>query len=158
MPRRGQGRITGQPITTAIPLPAGGVKLVTFIPWTLVKRGMKKEIITPLDAPEAFREEAAAEGQAKQAEQPSPLVRALGLAHYWQWLLDKGHYQSIKEIAEAEGVDRGYASRIAQLSRLAPDLLEISLAGKEGVPPLERLIRQGLPTAWEEQRKIWAQA
>ncbi len=86
------------------------------------------------------------------------MVRALGLAHYWQGLLDKGHYQSIKEIAKAEGVDRGYASRIAQLSRLAPDLLEISLAGKEGVPPLERLIRQGLPTAWGEQRKLWAQA
>jgi len=67
MPRRGQGRITGQPVTTAILLPAGGVELTTFIPWTLVKRGMKNEIITPLDAPEAFREEA--ERQAKKAEQ-----------------------------------------------------------------------------------------
>ena len=32
MPRKGQGRITGQPVTTEIPLPAGGVKLTTFIP------------------------------------------------------------------------------------------------------------------------------
>jgi len=84
MPRRGEGRITGTPVTTEIPQPAGGVKLVTFIPWTLVKRGMKKEIITPIDAPEAFTVEAAAERQKKKAEHESPVVRALGLAYYWQ--------------------------------------------------------------------------
>ena len=77
MPRRAEGRMTGEPVTTEIPQPAGGVKLVTFIPWTLVKRGMKKEIITPIDAPEAFTVEAAEERQKKKTEQPSPVVRAL---------------------------------------------------------------------------------
>jgi hypothetical protein len=37
--------------------------LETFIPWTLVKRGVKRPVITPLDAPEEFRDEAAAERQ-----------------------------------------------------------------------------------------------
>ena len=82
MPRRAEGRMTGPAVTTEIPLPAGGVELVTFIPWTLVKRGMKKEIITPIDTPEAFREEAAAERQRNKAEQPTPLLRALGLAYF----------------------------------------------------------------------------
>ena len=74
MPRRAEGRLTGQPVTTEIPQPAGGVKLVTFIPWTLVKRGMKKEIITPIETPEAFTVEAAEERKQKTAEQPSPVV------------------------------------------------------------------------------------
>jgi hypothetical protein len=30
-------------VTYEIPDPAGGVKLETFIPWTLVKRGAKKK-------------------------------------------------------------------------------------------------------------------
>jgi hypothetical protein len=30
-------------VTSQIPDPAGGVKLETFIPWTLVKRGVKKQ-------------------------------------------------------------------------------------------------------------------
>ena len=80
MPRRAEGRITGKPITNEIPLPAGGVKLEVFIPWSLVKRGMKKEIIATIDSPAAFTVKAAEKRQQKQTEQLSPVVRALGLA------------------------------------------------------------------------------
>ena len=41
--------LTGKPVTYPIPSPAGGVQMETFIPWTLVKRGIRREIITPLD-------------------------------------------------------------------------------------------------------------
>lgn len=81
MPQKGQGRVTGRPVTTTNPSPAGGVKLETFIPWTLVKRGTKKEVITPIDAPEAFRVEAVQERRDQKAAKDTPLVRALGLAH-----------------------------------------------------------------------------
>ena len=152
MPRRGQGRITGQPVTTEIPLPAGGVKLTTFIPWTLVKRGMKKEIITPLDAPEAFREEAEAERQAKKAEQHSPLVRALGLAHYWQSLIETGRFDSFTAIATAEGLSKGHVNRLAQLCRLAPHIVEHCL--EEASPfRLEQLSRRELPVDWGRQEQ-----
>jgi hypothetical protein len=30
----------------------------TFLPWTLVRRGLKKQVITPLDAPQEFLDEA----------------------------------------------------------------------------------------------------
>ena len=53
--------ITGKPVTTRITSPAGGVGIETFIPWTLVKRGVKKQVITPIDAPEEFQQEATAE-------------------------------------------------------------------------------------------------
>jgi hypothetical protein len=83
MPRKNQA-VVGEAVTYQIPAPAGGVQLETFIPWTLVKRGVKRDVITPLDAPGKFREEAAAERQARKASEDSALVRALGLAHYWQ--------------------------------------------------------------------------
>lgn len=35
------------------PIPARGVELETFIPWALVKRGVKNEIMISIDAPEA---------------------------------------------------------------------------------------------------------
>ena len=130
MPRRAEGRITGQPVTHEIPQPAGGVKLVTFIPWTLVKRGMKKEIITPIDAPEAFTVEAAEERQRKKAEQHPPVLRALGLAYYWQSLLDEGKFASLTEIAKAEGIDRAYVSRVFKLTRVSPMIVDRALSGK----------------------------
>lgn len=44
------------------------MQLETFIPWTLVKRRVRREIITPLDAPVEFREEAAVEH--RETEKP----------------------------------------------------------------------------------------
>jgi hypothetical protein len=148
MPRKGQGRITGQPVTTTIPNPAGGVKLETFIPWTLVKRGTKKEVITPIDAPEAFRVEAVRERTNRRTTKYTPLVRALGLAHYWQDLLDTGKFESLTEIAAAEGMDLGQVSRIARLARLAPWVVEVGLAGAENGLSLEKLTRSEVAVEW----------
>jgi len=141
--------MTGEPVTTEIPQPAGGVKLVTFIPWTLVKRGMKKEIITPIDAPEAFTVEAAEERLRKKAEQLSPVVRALGLAYHWQLLLDEGKFASLTEIAKAEGIDRAYVSRVFKLTRGSPEIVEKALAGKV---TMEALMAMG--ACWREQSGI----
>ena len=113
---------------------------------------MKKEIITPLDAPEAFREEAEAERQAKKAEQPSPLVRALGLAHSWQHLLDEGKFASLTEIAKAEGLDRAYVTRVFMLTRLAPAIVERAAKGDSGLT-LDMLMRPGLADCWEKQQQ-----
>ena len=150
MPRRAEGRLTGQPVTTEIPQPAGGVKLVTFIPWTLVKRGMKKEIITPIETPEAFTVEAAEERQRKKAEQHSPVVRALGLAYYWQCLLDEGKFASLTEIAKAEGLSKGHVNRLAQLCRLSPERVRRCLEGRRSLS-LEKLTSQAMSVDWNEQ-------
>ena len=52
MAKMDKGVLTGKPVTDPIPSPAGGVQMETFIPWTLVKRGVHREIITRLDAPQ----------------------------------------------------------------------------------------------------------
>ena len=120
----------------------------------LVRRGLKKQVITPLDAPQEFLEEARRERLVREAAQDTPLMRALGLAYHWQRLLDEGRFTSITEIAAAESIDRGHASRIAQLTRLAPDIVEACVVEKAVGLVLERLIRRALPLDWAAQREI----
>ena len=153
MSRKHRGKIKGNPITYQMPSPAGGIQMETFIPWTLVKRGHKKQVSTPLDSPQEFLEEARREQEARESAQDTPLMRALGLAHHWQRLLDEGRAASVTEIAEAEGIDLGQASRIARLTQLAPDIVEMCMAGEGNGLALEHLNRRVIPVEWREQRQ-----
>ena len=81
-----------------------------------MKRGLKQQVITPIDAPEAFRVAAVKAQHAKEDAQDTANVRVLGLAHYWQHLLDTGRFQSLTEIAAVEGMDLAQVSRIARLA------------------------------------------
>ena len=147
MSRKHRGRATGDAVTYQTPLPAGGVQLETFLPWKLVQRGFKKEVITPLDAPQAFVEEARRERRLREATRDTPLMRALGLAYHWQRLLDEGKFGSMTEIAAAEDIDLGQASRIYWLAQLAPDLAE----GRLDVS-LTSLLRGRFTPYWQGQR------
>lgn len=152
MAKNDKGMMTGEPVTYQIPAPAGGVQMETFIPWTLVKRGVRRQVITPIDAPEHFQKEAVVERSARKHAKDSPLIRALGLAHYWQRLLDEGKHQSLTEIAAAEGMDRSQVSRTAQLIRLAPEIVESCLSGGLGDAKIEQLARVCLACSWVNQR------
>lgn len=147
MPRSNTMKFTGDPVTYKIPSPAGGVKLETFIPWTLVKQGMKREVITPIDAPEAFRAEA--ERMQSDDVTDTPLLRALGLAHHWQRLLDEQWIASVPEIAAAEGLDVTYVRRLLRLTLLAPSIIE-QLVGSSGTT-IDPLFRRPCPNCWSAQ-------
>ena len=114
---------------------------------TLVKRGVKKEIITPIDTPEAFTELAAADRQRKQAKQHPPLMRALGLAYYWQSLIETGRYDSLSAIATAEGMSKAHVSRLIQLSRLSPGRVQ-GLIQSPRSSRLEKFKRQDVSVFW----------
>ncbi len=154
MARKDKGMVTGDPVTYQIPAPAGGVQMETFIPWTLVKRGVRRQVITPFDAPEHFQNEAVVERSARKQVKVSPSIRALGLAHYWQRLLDEGKYRSITEIAATEGIALSQASRTTQLTRLAPEIVESIFADRLGAPKLEQLARVCLSCSWSDQTSI----
>ncbi|NKA95704.1 bacteriophage-like protein [Ralstonia solanacearum] len=149
MSRNHRGRILGEPVTRSLPAPAGGVQLETFVPWTLVKRGSKKEVVTPLDTPEEFVVEARIEQRARSTTQDTSLMRALGLAHYWQRLLDEQRFSSVAEIAEAEGIDVSRAYRLLRLTLFAPEIIEqlIAVSGTA----LEPMMRRSWPTEWRAQ-------
>ena len=102
MSKKHRGQIKGDPVTYQTPLPAGGVQMETFLPWTLVRRGLKKQIITPLDAPQEFLDEARRERQAREMAQDAPWMRALGLAHHWQRLLDEGRFSLKTAVVDLE--------------------------------------------------------
>jgi hypothetical protein len=89
--------------------------------------------------------------------EPSPaLLRALGLALYWQQQLDQDIYPSLKALAQAEGLHLSTAGRILQLALMAPDLIECCLAGQQprGLHLLW-LQRHRLPNDWSAQRALF---
>ena len=146
------GKQTGRPVTHELPTPAGGVRLETFVPWTLVRRGLKKRVITPLDAPQEFLAEAKRDRAARAAAQDSALMRALGLAHHWQRLLDEERAASVAGIAKAEGMDVTQVRRVMRLTLLAPEVIE-RLVGAPDIL-LEQVMRRPWPLSWSEQRQI----
>lgn len=154
MSKKRYGRQTGRAITHELPTSAGGVRLETFVPWSLVKRRLKTQVITPLDAPQAFLTEAAQERAAQTALQDSALMRALGLAHHWQRLLDEERAASVADIAEAEGVDVTQVRRVMRLTLLAPEVIERLVGAPDIV--LERVMRRSWPNGWCDQVRVFA--
>lgn len=153
MSKKHRGRFKGDPITYQLLSPAGGMELESFVPWTLVKRGLKKQVITPLDAPKEFLSEATRERDARAAARDTALLRALGLAHHWQRLVEEGRYMSITYIATAEGMDLAQASRITRLTTLAPDIVEAcATLNYKCLSSLDRLSRCAIPVRWDVQR------
>lgn len=148
------GKQTGRSITHELPTPAGGVRLETFVPWTLVKWGLKKQVITPLDAPQDFLPEVAREQEARAAAQDSALLRALGLAHHWQRLLNEERVASVAEIAEIEGIDTSQVHRLLRLTLLAPDVVE-KLVAQPGLTA-EKVLGRPWPSGWQEQMRLLA--
>ena len=154
MSNKHRGRFKGDPVTYQLPNPAGGVRLETFVPWTLVKRGIKKQVITPFDAPQEFLTEAVKERQERVAAQDTALMRALGLAHHWQRLLDEQRAASVAEIAQAEGMDVTQVRRLMRLALLAPKVLERLADSPKAV--LEQLMRRPWPNEWGDQQRVLA--
>ena len=122
------------------------------MPWRLVQRGVKKEVITPLDAPQVFTELAEAERQARAAARDTPMMRALGLAHHWQRMLATQRAASVAAIAEAERLDVSQVHRLMRLTLLAPEVVERLVAAPDLA--VERLLGRPWPAAWAEQVRV----
>ena len=84
--------------------------------------------------------------------------RALGLAHYWQRLLDEGKFRSITDIAAAEGIDVTQARRLLRLTLLAPAVVANLLANPDVAVNLESVLRRVMPLDWQAQGAVFAGA
>ena len=100
--------------------------------------------------------EAASERTNRKAAQSKPLIRALGLAHYWQRLLDEGKFRSITDIAAAEGIDVTQARRLLRLTLLAPVVVTQLLVETDMSINLEAVLRRAIPRDWREQSVLWS--
>ena len=99
----------------------------------------KRQVITPIDAPEQFQAEATLARRERKSKQDTPLIRALGLAHYWQRLLDDGKVRTIADIAQMEGINITQVRRLLRLNLLAPKIVENLM--NTSVTLLEQVIR-----------------
>lgn len=143
------GKQTGKAVTTKVLTPGGAAHMETFVPWKVVKPKPAK-IIVPAGAP-AFTVETKVKPRVSDTKD-SPLLRALGLAHHWQQLLDSGRYQSLRDIAEAEGIDVGRASKILRLAQLSPTVIEAAMARGQLKAGLSEVLK-GFPLRWDIQAK-----
>jgi len=91
----------------------------------------------------------------RKAARSTPLIRALGLAHFWQRLLDEGKFRSITDIAAAEGIDVTQARRVLRLMLLAPAVVEKLLANPDVAVNLESVLRRAMPLDWQEQGAVF---
>ena len=86
------------------------------------------------------------------------LVRARARASRFQRLLNEGRYASIREMAAAERLERGYLGRILQVTLLAPDIVEGILDGRQpaelGLPALI----EPFPLEWDVQHTALAES
>lgn len=127
----------------------GRVKLSTFIPLKIRKRGSSKVVVRPdgqLDAP----------GKAV-AQIDKPLLVALTRAFYWQQLLDDGVVGSGSEIAQREGLHHSTVNELLRLALLDPAIIQSILAGQQ--PRCMSLLwfqRNPLPSDWVAQREVVA--
>ena len=112
------------------------------VPFRIVKRGGRKEMILPPDA---------------SAERPRPdntLIKALARAFRWKRLLESGDYTTIAELAERERIASSYMTRILRLTLLAPGIVEAILDSRQPAKfQLDDLL-VALPGEWEEQRRM----
>ncbi len=152
MSTKHRGQVKGNAVTYKLPSPAGGVQMETFLPWTLVRRGLKKQVITPLDAPQTFLLEVKRERQVRKTTQDTPFMRALGLAHYWQRLLGEQRVASVAEIAEAERMHVTLVRRLLRMTLLAPEAVKHLADSPDAT--LEKVMRRPWPTEWNDQMRV----
>ena len=122
-----------------------GQTMTIRVPLTLRRIGGRKRVVSPPGA---------TAWMPPRPEINSPLLHALVRAFHWQSLLDDGHYASVNELARAHGKNASYVAAILRLTLLAPDIVEAILDGRQpSTLQLQPLMRNGVPVAWEEQRR-----
>lgn len=127
----------------------GQIKLTTFIPLKIRRRGASKVVVRPDGQVET------ADKVATQYDQP--LLVALTRAFYWLHLLDDGVVASGSEIAQREGLHHSTVNELLRLTLLDAAIIQSILAGKQ--PRCMSLLwfqRNPLPTDWAAQRAVVA--
>ena len=114
------------------------------VPMIFKKRGGRKVIVLP-DGTQG--------GPLPKATIDNTMIKALARAFRWQRLLENGTYGCIGDIARGEKIASSFVSRIVRLALLAPDIVELILAGKQPAAVTLRTLMTPFPVEWERQRE-----
>ena len=85
----------------------------------------------------------------------SALLKALARGFRWQKMLQEGDYQTIEEIADDEGINPSYVSRILRMTLLAPEIVEAIVAGRQPAGLTMLTAMKVFPGRWALQRRSW---
>ena len=106
------------------------------VPFRLVKRGGRREMILPPDA---------------SAERPRPdntLIKALARAFRWKRMLESGEFTTIGDLASKEGIAPSYVTRVMRMTLLAPKLVEAIVEGGHGPEVTLAKLLEPFPAEW----------
>ena len=109
------------------------------VPFRIVKRGGRKEMILPRSA------------QTRRQADDS-LIKALARAFRWKRMLESGEFSTITELAQREKIAAPFLTRTMRLAQLAPDLVEAILDGRQPRGLTLEALREPLPSDWSAQR------
>jgi hypothetical protein len=80
------------------------------------------------------------------------LIKALARAFRCRKLLETGAYVTVAEMADAEGINRSYVSRVLRLTLLAPEIVEGILEGRLGTELVMPNLLEPRSEFWIEQQ------
>ena len=114
--------------------------ITIHVPFRIVKRGGRKEMILPPGAREPSKID-------------NTMVKALARAFRWKRMLESGHFATIGDLASKEGIAPSYMTRVMRMTLLAPEIVEAIVDGRQ--EPEVTLAKLLGPVAleWVAQRK-----
>ena len=119
------------------------------VPMTFKLRGGRKVIILP-DGTQG--------NPLPRATIDNTMVKAIARAFRWQAMLENGTYGGIEDIARAEQINGSFVSRVIRLALLAPDIVELVLAGRQPAKLTLKVLMEPFPVEWERQREFFLDA
>lgn len=109
------------------------------IPFRIVKRGGRKEMMLPIDTPVR-----------RQAD--DTLIKALARAFRWKRMLESGEFATIGDLSEREQIAFSYLTRVLRLMLLSPVIIEAILDGRQGPAVTLARLMEPFPLEWGEQK------
>lgn len=122
-------------MTRATPIPE---TVTIHVPFRLVKRGGRKEMQLPAEAPQ-------------RRDTDNTMIKALARAFRWKRMLESGDFATVAELAEREGIAPSYITRVVRLTLLAPVIVEAILDGRQGPEVTLAALMEPHPAEWQKQ-------
>ena len=119
------------------------VQTVTVeVPFTIRKRGGRKQVITP---------DGASAWVFPRTRIDNTMIKAIARGFRWRKLLETQAYGTIEEIAAAEKINSSYVSRLLRMTLLAPDIVEAILDGRQPTEMTLAGLMAPFAVVWGEQ-------
>jgi len=115
--------------------------VTVYVPFRIVKRGGRKEMILPPGASTA------------RPRGDNTLIKALARAFRWKRMLDSGRFSNIADLAHSERITAPFLTRTMRLAQLAPDLVQAILDGTQPRNLTLEALRRPLAMSWIEQNR-----